>query len=140
MSRSIGFEEFPFLIHRYAGIGVVGWIAQNDQNRGVLLDLLGSVSLLLKLREGEWFLDRRFPAGKRVGEENACPFGAVFRQRRVKVLHCQPNLQMGHNEGRGHDFESKNPFSGGLFHLCPGERAGACPSRLAAMRRRTSAR
>ena len=48
-------SSFASSSYRYASIGVVGWIAQNDQHRGVLLDPLGVRSRPPQFREGRGF-------------------------------------------------------------------------------------
>ena len=67
----------------------------------------------------------RLPAGERVGEEHAGPLGSVLGERRVEVLHGEPDLEMGDDEGRGHDLEAEHAFGRRLFHPRTGQRPEA---------------
>ena len=74
----------------------------------VLLDVLGAFAFFLQLGERQRLLDPRLPAGQRVGEKDAGALGPVVRQRRVERLHGKPDLQVGDDEGRGHDLEAEH--------------------------------
>ena len=58
-----------------------------------------------------------------VGEEDACAFRIVIRQRGVEGLHREADLQVGDDEGGGHYFKAEHAFSGRLLDPCAGERA-----------------
>ena len=88
-------------------------------------DALGTVALLLQLGEGERLLDPGLPAGEGVGEEDAGALGLVVRQGRVEGLHSETDLQVGDDEGRGHDLEAEDPLGGGALHRGAGESAEA---------------
>ena len=123
LRRPVGFQEFQFFIHRDTREAVVGRIAEDHEDRGFLLHPLRPVALLLQLREGERLGRSRLPAGERVGEEDAGAFAPVVGEWRVEIAHRQPDLQMGNDEGGGHDLEAEHPFGRRLPDPRAGERA-----------------
>ena len=84
----------------------------------VALYLVGLVAFLFQFREGHdlFFLVGGFPSGQRVGEIHAGPFGAVGCEGGVEVLQGQPDLQVSHDEWRGHDLEAEQAIQRSSFH------------------------
>ena len=121
----LGFRQLSFLVHGHAREAVVGRIAEDDEYRRLLLHPLRAVALLLELGKGKRLGRARLPAGERVGEEHAGALAPIIGERRIEVLHRQANLQMGDDEGRGHDLEAEHPLGRRLPDPCAGERPEA---------------
>ena len=49
----------------------------------------------------------------------------VVGQRRIEILHGQPDLQMGDDKRRGHDLEAEHALGRRLLDPCADERAQA---------------
>ena len=88
----IGRGELSLLIDSHARKAIVGRIAQDDQDRRILLHPVGAVPLLLQLREGQWLLHAGLPAGEGVGEVHPGALRLVIGQGGVQRLHGQTNL------------------------------------------------
>ena len=69
------------------------------KHRRVLFHPFGPFPFLLQLGKGERFLHCGLPTSERVGQENAGPLIAIFRQRGVQFLHGEADLQVGDHEG-----------------------------------------
>ena len=102
---------------------VVGRVAQDHEDRRVLFHPLGAVALFLQFGKRQRLLHGRLPAGEGVGEEDAGAFLTVVGQRRVELLHGQPDLKVGDDERRGHDLEAEHPFERRLLDARAGQRA-----------------
>ena len=123
--RAVGFREFPFLIHCHAGEAVVGRVAEDHEDGRLLFHALCAVAFFFQFGEGQRLGRSRLPAVERIGEEDTRALRPVVRQRRVEILHGEPDLQMGDDEGRGHNLETKHPFQCRLLHPRTGERTKA---------------
>ena len=92
LGRAVGFGKFTFFIHGHTGEAVIGRVAEDHENRRLLLHPLRPVAFFLQLGEGQRFRRFRLPPGKRIGEEDTRALHSVIRQRRVEVLHGNPDL------------------------------------------------
>ena len=106
--RAVGSREFPFLVHRHPGKAVVGRIAQDHQDRLVLLNLVRSLALLLKLGNRQLLLRLGFPAGQRVGQEYPRPFRPSSASGASRACMVSPDLQVRHHKRRRHDLEPEH--------------------------------
>ena len=120
---AVGLGQFTLLVHGHAGEAVVGRVTQDDEDGRVLLDAFGAFPLLLQFGEGQRLLHRGFPAGERVGQEDAGAFVAVIGQGGVQFLHGEADLQVGDHEGGRHDLEAEDALGSGLLYLRSGERS-----------------
>ena len=124
---AVGIRQCPFLIHRHAGETVVRRVAEDDEDRGVLLHPRGAVAFFREFREGQPLGRAGLPAGERVGEEDAGALGAIVRQWRVEALQREAHLQVRDDERRRHDLKAEHALEGRLLHPCTsqGAQAGA---------------
>ena len=125
--RAVRLGQLPLLVHRHAREAVVGRVAEDDQDRPLLLHPLGAVALLLQLGERQRLGRARLPTGQRVGEEDAGALGAVRGERGIERLQGQADLEMRDDERRRHDLEAEHPFGRRLLHPRAGQRAQAAP-------------
>ena len=95
LRRAIGVGQVPFLVHRHAREAVVRRIAEDHEDRPLLLHPLRAVALLLKLREGQRLVGAGLPTSQGVREVDAGTLRAVVGQWRVEVLHGEADLKMG---------------------------------------------
>src|SRR5262249_23621603 len=79
---AIGVGQVAFFVYRQASEAVVGRITENDQDRHVALDVLGSVTFGFQLREEQVLLgaSRWDPTGEGVGQVDSGPFVGAVRE------------------------------------------------------------
>ena len=130
LGGAVGFRKRPFLVHRHAGKAVVRRIAEDDENRRILLHPSGAVALFLEFGKRQLLLRFRRPAGERVGEEDAGAFVAIVREGRVQLTQRQPDLQVRHHERRRHDLEAEDAARRRLLHPRADEGAHAPPGQV----------
>ncbi len=116
LGGAVGVGQVALLGYGQPGKAVVGWVAQHHQDLAVLLDGVGSVALGFQVGQEQVLLGLvgRAPAGQGVGQVNAGPLGRS--QRCAQRLQQQPQLQVGDDKGRGHDFKTKDPLLGSFFN------------------------
>ena len=114
----VGIAEITFFVHRcYAGVAVVGRIAEDDENGVRLLDGFGSIAFFGKRRKAESGLrvSSGNPSGEGVGEKN---LGALRgRERGAGVFEKLRDLKVRDDERRGHDLEAEDAGGGGAAEV-----------------------
>ena len=59
--RAVGIGQVPFLVHRHAGEAVVGRVAEDHEDRRLLLHLIRAVAFLFQFRERQRLRRSRLP-------------------------------------------------------------------------------
>ncbi len=95
---------------RDTGVSVIGRVAEDDEDGAVLLDVIGSLALLLHFDKNGLGMRGRDPAGEGVGEEDAGTLLIV--ERGVGFFKETADLHVGDDEGRGHDLEAEDAIEG----------------------------
>ena len=110
--RTVFVGEVAFFFYLCdTGVAVVGWVAEDDEDRVLLLDLFGVFALAAELFE-DYGLGMLFgnPAGESVGEKDS---GAVIvGEGSACSLQQRGNLEVGDDEWRGHDLEAEDAGEG----------------------------
>ena len=125
----VGFDQAVFLFGADAGVGVVGGIAEDDEDGLVAFDFGGGVAFGGEFGEGEevllGFFLGGFPSGEGVGEEDAGAFGFGVVEGSAEGFEEETELEVGDDEGGGHDFEAVDAVEGGLLEIVGGKCVGA---------------
>ena len=117
----VRFDKAVFFLGTDAGEGVVGRVAEDDEDGFFLLHLAGGVAFVIETGEGNLFrlFLGRFPAGEGVGQIDPGAFGrvAAVAQRRAEGFEFETKLEMCDNEWRGQNLETEDTLHGRFLEI-----------------------